>query len=152
MHQELSVKAIEVLLVEDNPGDVLLTKEALHEGKANFNIHVVSDGEEALKFLFREDQYKESPVPNIVILDLNLPKIGGREVLARIKSDRRLKSIPVVILATSESEEDIHKSYDLHANCYVTKPIDFETFSTTIRFIQDFWMSVVRLPQIQMES
>ena len=152
MHQELSVKAIEVLLVEDNPGDVLLTKEALHEGKANFNIHVVSDGEEALKFLFREDQYKESPVPNIVILDLNLPKIGGREVLAKIKSDRRLKSIPVVILATSESEEDIHKSYDLHANCYVTKPIDFETFSTAIRFIQDFWMSVVRLPQIQMES
>ena len=148
MYQEQRGTAIEILLVEDNPGDVLLTKEALHEGKINYNIHVVTDGEEALKFLFREDQYEDSPVPNIVILDLNLPKIGGCEVLAKIKNDSLLKRIPVVVLSALMSEEDIYKSYDLHANCYVTKPIDQEKFGAAVRFIQDFWMSVARLPQM----
>ena len=140
------VPSIDILLVEDNPGDVLLTEEALLEGDLDFKIHVVPDGEEALKFLRREDTYKDSPVPHIVLLDLNLPKLSGREVLMEVKKDQSLKHIPVVVLSTSKAEEDISSSYDLHANCFVTKPVDFEKFGTVVRSIQDFWMNVVKLP------
>ena len=143
---------MEILLVEDNPGDVLLTEESLEEGKIRYNIHVAVDGEEALKFLHREGKYKDSPVPHIVILDLNLPKLGGCEVLAVIKNDSQLRRIPVVVLSTSKASEDISKSYDLHANCYVTKPIDYSQFSTAVRSIQEFWMTVVQLPPVSMES
>ena len=152
MSQELTGPTMEILLVEDNPGDVLLTEEALQEGEIQYNLHVVGDGEEALRFLRRENQYKDSTVPHIVILDLNLPKLSGREVLAEIKNDINLKSIPVVVLSTSKAREDIDKSYELHANCYVTKPIDYYQFSKVVRSIQDFWMSVVKLPQIHLES
>ena len=142
---------MEILLVEDNPGDVLLTEEARKEGNLRVNIHVAQDGEEALKFLRREGQYENAPVPHIVLLDLNLPKVSGREVLEEIKNDSALKRIPVVVLSTSKSSEDINRSYDLHANCYVTKPVDFSQFSTAVRSIQDFWLGVVQLPPLPVE-
>ena len=144
--------SIDILLVEDNPGDVLLTEEALLEGDLDYNIHVVPDGEEALKFLRREDPYMDSPVPHIVLLDLNLPKLGGREVLMEIKKDDTLKHIHVVVLTTSKAEEDVSKSYELHANCFVTKPVDFERFGHVVRSIQNFWMTVVKLPPEPMKS
>ena len=148
MLQELTGSTMEILLVEDNPGDVLLTEEALQEGEIPYSLHVVSDGEEALRFLHKENNYINSPVPHIIILDLNLPKLSGREVLAEIKNDSNLKSIPVVVLSTSNSSEDIFKSYELHANCYVTKPIDYYQFSKVVRSIQEFWMTVVVLPRV----
>jgi len=138
---------VEILLVEDNPGDVRLTQEALREAKVRNNLHVVSDGEEALKFLYRRDGYSDAPRPDIILLDLNLPKKNGQEVLAEIKADPGLRRIPVVILTTSKAEEDILKSYDLHANCYVTKPVDFEQFIRVIQSIQEFWLTVVKLPE-----
>jgi len=138
---------VEILLVEDNPGDVRLTQEALREAKVRNNLHVVTDGEEALKFLYRRDGYRDAPRPDIILLDLNLPKKNGQEVLAEIKSDPGLRRIPVVILTTSKAEEDILKSYDLHANCYVTKPVDFEQFIRVIQSIQEFWLTVVKLPE-----
>ncbi len=138
---------VEILLVEDNPGDVRLTQEALREAKVRNNLYVVSDGEEALKFLYRRDGYSDAPRPDIILLDLNLPKKNGQEVLAEIKADPSLRRIPVVILTTSKAEEDILKSYDLHANCYVTKPVDFEQFIRVIQSIQEFWLTVVKLPE-----
>jgi CheY-like chemotaxis protein len=134
------------LLVEDDAGDVLMTREALADAKMVNNLHVVSNGEEALQFLAREGEYADVPRPGLILLDLNLPRVDGREVLARIKADEELRRIPVVVLTTSEAEEDILRSYDLHANAYVTKPVDFEQFVGVVRQIDDFYISVVRLP------
>jgi two-component system, chemotaxis family, response regulator Rcp1 len=142
-----SVQPIEILLVEDSPADVDLTREALEDAKVRNNLHVVSDGVEALAFLRREGDYADSPRPDLILLDLNLPKKDGREVLGEIKADPVLRRIPVVILTTSEAEQDIVRSYDLHANCYVTKPVDLDQFITVVRSIEDFWLAIVRLPQ-----
>jgi|ERR1700730_1929311 CheY-like chemotaxis protein len=144
-------KAIEVLLVEDNPGDVRLTKEALKEGRLLNNVNVVGDGIEALSFLRRQDKYEQAVQPDLILLDLNLPKKDGREVLAEIKADPNLRRIPVVILTTSSAEEDILKTYDLHANCYVTKPVDLDRFMGVVKSIEDFWVSVVKLPSDEAE-
>ena len=143
---ETDARLVEILLVEDNPGDVLLTREALKEGKVLNNLHVAHDGEEALKFLHKEDPYQDVPTPDIVLLDLNLPKVNGREVLAEVKSDPVLRRIPVVVLTTSQAEEDIIRSYDLHANCYIAKPLDLDQFITVIKTVEDFWVSIVKLP------
>ncbi len=137
---------VEILLVEDNPGDVRLTREALKEAKVRNNLYVVGDGEKALAFLHQEGEFKDAPRPDIIMLDLNLPKKNGQEVLAEIKSDPSLRRIPVVILTTSKAEEDILRSYDLHANCYITKPVDFEQFIKVVQSIEEFWLTVVRLP------
>ncbi|HEU4771624.1 MAG TPA: response regulator [Candidatus Binatia bacterium] len=140
---------IQVLLVEDNPGDVRLTKEALKEGKLLNQLTVVGDGVEALSFLRKEGVYADAPQPELILLDLNLPKKDGREVLAEIKADPNLRRIPVVVLTTSSSEEDILKIYDLHANCYITKPVDLEQFMGVVKSIEDFWVSVVKLPSYE---
>ena len=134
-----------ILLVEDNPGDVRLTKEALREGGLDHNLIVASDGEEALRYLTQAERLGK-PVPDIIFLDLNLPKKDGREVLAEIKRDPALKIIPVVILTTSEADQDIQKSYELHANCYITKPVDINHFIELITSIEKFWFSIVKLP------
>jgi len=144
-------RAIEVLLVEDNPGDVRLTKEALKEGRLLNNVNVVGDGIEALSFLRRQDKYEQAVQPDLILLDLNLPKKDGREVLAEIKADPNLRRIPVVILTTSSAEEDILRTYDLHANCYVTKPVDLDRFMGVVKSIEDFWVSVVKLPSDEAE-
>lgn len=141
-------KKIEILLVEDNPGDVRLTQEAFKTGKVHNTLHVVWDGEEAMTFLNREGDYKDAPRPDIILLDLNLPKKDGREVLKDIKCDEKLKTIPVVVLTTSSAEEDILKSYNLHANCYITKPVDLDKFLTIVQYIEDFWLTIVKLPRI----
>ena len=138
---------IEMLLVEDNPDDVDLTIEALEDAKIANRLHVVSDGVAALAFLNREGGYVHAPRPDLILLDLNLPKKGGREVLAEIKNDPKLRCIPVVVLTTSSADEDILRAYDLHANCYITKPVDFEQFSRVIHAIEDFWLTVVKLPR-----
>lgn len=138
---------IEILLVEDNPGDVRLTMEAFNESKVNNRVRTVRDGVEALAFLRREGRYGNAFRPDIILLDLNLPKKNGREVLAEIKEDPNLKRIPVVILTTSEAEQDILKAYNLHANCYITKPVDFDQFIKVIKSIEDFWLTVVKLPR-----
>ncbi len=138
---------IEILLVEDNPGDVRLTQEALKDGKVRNNMRVVKDGVEALKFLRREGKYAGMPRPDLILLDLNLPKKDGREVLAEIKGDEVLKRIPVVVLTTSRAEQDILKAYDLHANCYITKPVDLDQFITVVKSIEDFWLTIVKLPR-----
>lgn len=137
---------IELLLVEDNPGDVVLTREALKESKVWSNLHVVEDGEEALAFLRQEGAYAEAPLPDIILLDLNLPRKDGREVLSIIKVNENLKRIPVVILTTSDAEEDILKAYNLNANCYITKPVDFKQFIKVVRAIEEFWLTIVKLP------
>jgi chemotaxis family two-component system response regulator Rcp1 len=137
---------IEILLVEDNKGDIRLTLEALQESKVHNNISVVNDGVEALAFLRRESKYTKSPSPDIVLLDLNLPKKTGLEVLTEIKIDENLKHIPVVILTSSKDEEDILKTYTHHANAYVTKPVDFDKFLKVVRGIEDFWLNIVKLP------
>ena len=137
---------VEILLVEDNPGDVRLTKEALKEGKVYNNLHWARDGVEALEFLKREGKHAAAPRPDIILLDLNLPKKDGREVLAVIKRDAVLKQIPVVVLTTSKADEDVLKSYELHANCYVTKPVDLEKFIQVVQSIDRFWLTVVTLP------
>ena len=142
----MTAKPIEVLLVEDNPGDVRLTREALKAGKVWSSLHVVADGVEALAFVRQQGVYANAPRPDIILLDLNLPKIDGREVLSNLKADENLKRIPVVILTTSQAEEDILKAYNLNANCYITKPVDFEQFIGVIRAIENFWLSVVKLP------
>ena len=139
-------KAIEVLLVEDSPGDVRLTREALKTAKVLINLYVASDGTEAMAFLKREGGHTNAPRPDLILLDLNLPKKDGREVLGEIKESPALKSIPVVILTTSASEADILKSYLLHANCYITKPVDLKGFLNVVKSIDNFWLSVVRLP------
>lgn len=136
----------EVLLVEDNPGDVRLTTEALKEGRVLNQVHVVGDGVEALKFLRREEPYTDAVKPDLILLDLNLPRMSGREVLAEIKAEENLKRIPVVVLTTSQAEEDVLRSYDLHANCYVTKPVDLEQFLEVVKFIEDYWLMMVKLP------
>jgi two-component system, chemotaxis family, response regulator Rcp1 len=138
--------SIEILLVEDNPGDVILTREALREGKIANNLHVVEDGEQAMAFLRREGPYAEVPRPDVVLLDLNLPRKDGREVLAEVKSDPKLKHIPVVILTTSRNEEDVMNTYGLHANCYLVKPVEYAPFLEVIRSFESFWLKVVRLP------
>jgi len=138
---------LEILLVDDNPGDVRLTQETLKESKVLNNLHVVRDGEEALDFLFRKGEFREKPTPDIIFLDLNLPKVNGHEVLAKIKSHPDLCRIPVVVLTTSQAEEDILRSYDLHANCYVTKPLDLSQFIRVVKTINHFWLSVVTLPR-----
>jgi len=138
---------IEILLVEDNPGDVRLTQEALKDGKVRNNMRVVKDGVEALKFLRREGKYAGMPRPDLILLDLNLPKKDGREVLAEIKGDEVLRCIPVVVLTTSRAEQDILKAYDLHANCYITKPVDLDQFITVVKSIEDFWLTIVKLPR-----
>ncbi|HLR95535.1 MAG TPA: response regulator [Jiangellaceae bacterium] len=141
------MQAIEVLLVEDDPGDVLMTKEAFQEHKVGNRLHVVSDGVEAMRFLRREDGYADAPAPHLILLDLNLPRKDGREVLEEIKSDDELAHIPVVVLTTSEAEEDVVRSYRLHANAYVPKPVDFDQFIQVVRKIDDFFVTIVRLPQ-----
>jgi CheY-like chemotaxis protein len=137
---------IEVLLVEDDPGDVLMTKEAFEEHKVRNNLSVVNDGSEAIAFLRRQGPYADAPRPDLVLLDLNLPRRDGREVLSEIKSDPGLRQIPVVVLTTSAADEDIVRSYQLHANAYVTKPVDFDRFIEVVRQIDDFFVSVVKLP------
>ena len=139
-------RPVKILLVEDNPGDVRLTQEAFKENKVRNSLSVVEDGLEAMAFLHRAGKYTEAPRPDLILLDLNLPKKDGREVLAEIKEDPKLKSIPVVVLTTSKAEEDIIKSYNLHANCYITKPVDLEQFITVVKSIEDFWLTVVKLP------
>jgi chemotaxis family two-component system response regulator Rcp1 len=137
---------INVLLVEDSPGDVRLTREAFKDAKVHLNLHVVSDGAKAMAFLLREGVYANATRPDLVLLDLNLPKKDGREVLEEIKVNPTLKTIPVVILTTSSSEADILRSYQLHANCYITKPVGLEGFLTVVKSIDSFWLSVVKLP------
>ena len=137
---------IEVLLVEDDPGDVLMTREAFADNKVRNRLTVVSDGEEALAYLRKEGAYAEAVRPDLILLDLNLPRRDGREVLAEIKNDQNLHQIPVVVLTTSQSEEDILRSYQLHANAYVTKPVDFDRFIAVVRQIDDFFLTVVKLP------
>jgi two-component system, chemotaxis family, response regulator Rcp1 len=137
---------IEILLVEDNPGDERLTREALKEGKVYSNLHWVKDGVEAMEFLRRQGKYSGVPRPDIILLDLNLPKKDGREVLQDIKNDPELKRIPVVVLTTSKAEEDVLRTYNLHANCYVTKPVDLEKFMVVVKSIDVFWLTVVTLP------
>ncbi len=139
-------KPIEILLVEDNPGDVRLVKEALKDVKVLNNLRVAKDGQEALDFLHREGNHTEAPHPDLILLDLNLPKKDGREVLAEIKVDDNLKRIPVVVLTTSKAEEDILKSYNLQANCYITKPVDLDEFIKVVKSIKDFWLTIVKLP------
>jgi two-component system, chemotaxis family, response regulator Rcp1 len=140
------VMPIEVLLVEDSPGDVRLTREAFKDAKVHINLHVASDGIEAMAFLRCEGQYANVPRPDLILLDLNLPKKDGREVLEEIKESPTLKCIPVVVLTTSASEEDILRSYRLHANCYITKPVDLDGFLKVVRSIDSFWLSIVKLP------
>jgi len=141
-----SGRAIEILLVEDNPGDVRLTIEGLNEGKVRNNLHVARDGVEALEFLRRQGRFADAVRPDLILLDLNLPRMDGREVLAEVKSDPDLKTIPVVVLTTSRAERDILNSYELQANCYITKPVDLEQFITVVRSIEDFWLTIVTLP------
>ena len=141
------VEVIDVLLVEDDPGDVLLIREAFEDNKVHNRLHVVSDGVEAIDFLRKQGENGGSPTPDLILLDLNLPRMDGREVLAEIKADEALRTIPVVVLTTSEAEEDIIRSYRLHANAYVTKPVDFDQFIKVVRQIDDFFVSVVKLPR-----
>jgi CheY-like chemotaxis protein len=137
---------IQVLLVEDNPGDAQLTRIALEDSKISVHLNVVEDGVEAMAFLRKQEKYAKVPHPDIVLLDLNLPKKDGREVLAEIKGDEHLRRIPVVVLTTSQAEEDILKAYNLAANCYITKPVDFDQFVKIIRSIENFWFAIVKLP------
>ncbi|MEZ7130064.1 response regulator [Nonomuraea sp. AD125B] len=141
-----TAQAIEVLLVEDDPGDELITREAFEDNKIQNNLHVVRDGLEALDFVYRRGSYADAPRPDLILLDLNLPKYDGRQVLEKIKGDPDLRAIPVVVLTTSSAEEDILRSYDLFANAYVTKPVDLERFLAVIRQIDEFFVTVVRLP------
>jgi CheY-like chemotaxis protein len=137
---------VHILLVEDDPGDVLMTQEAFEHHRIRNSLHVVNDGAAALRFLRRKGEHTDAPRPALILLDLNLPLMNGREVLAEIKSDEELRSIPVVVLTTSQTEEDIVRSYNLHANAYVAKPVDFTSFMEVIRQIDDFFVTVVRLP------
>lgn len=146
MNSAETVRPIELLLVEDNPGDVRLAEEALKEAKVHNTLHVVGDGAEAMSFLRKEGKYANAPRPDVILLDLNLPKKDGREVLAEIKTDGDLKRIPVVVLTVSKDEEDIVKSYNLHANCYVIKPLSLDRFLEVVKSIEDFWLTIVTLP------
>ena len=146
MAQQNSNKLIDILLVEDNEGDARLAREAMKDSKIRNTLHHVTDGEEAMAFLRKQGKYARMPRPELVLLDLNLPKKDGRQVLAEIKMDEDLKRIPVVILTVSSAEEDILKSYNLHANCYITKPIDLGQFMKVVRSVEDFWLTIVKLP------
>jgi chemotaxis family two-component system response regulator Rcp1 len=146
MNEQERTTPVEILLVEDNPGDVRLTQEALKESKVTNNLSVAEDGVEALAFLKREGKYADAPHPDLLLLDLNLPKKDGRELLEEIKADENLRRIPVVVLTTSKAEEDILRMYDQHANCYITKPIDFDQFIEVVKSIEDFWLTIVKLP------
>lgn len=139
-------KTITILMAEDNATDVMLTKEALAHAKLLNTLHVVEDGMEALDFLHRRGKYADAPKPDLILLDLNMPRKNGQEVLAEIKATERLRNIPVVVLTTSKAEEDVVKAYGLHANCYVIKPVDFDVFAEVVRSIQEFWFTVVTLP------
>ena len=146
MTVKTEVKVIDILLVEDNPGDRRLTVEALKEAKIRNELYEVDNGVEAMAFLRKEGKYDAAPRPDLILLDLNLPKMDGREVLREIKEDVHLKSIPVVILTTSEAEEDIIKTYESHANCYITKPVDLDQFIRVVKSIENFWLTIVQLP------
>lgn len=141
-----STSTVEILLVEDDPGDVLITREAVEGSKFANNLNVVSNGEQALQYLRREAPYEDATRPGLILLDLNLPRLDGREVLAQIKQDPDLRRIPVVVLTTSSADEDIVRSYDLHANAYVTKPVDFDQFMSVVRQVDEFFISIVTLP------
>ena len=143
-----NLKLIEILLVEDNMGDARLTHEALKEGKVKNNLHIVYDGAEATDFLFKKNQYQNAPRPDLIILDLNLPKKSGLEVLTEIKNDEYLKSIPVIILTSSNAEEDVIRSYNLHANCYLAKQMELNKFFEVVKSIEDFWLTLVKLPKL----
>lgn len=142
----MSGRPIEILLVEDSAADIRLTEEALKEGKVQNNLNIARDGEETLQFLKKEEPFPNAPRPDLILLDLNLPKKDGREVLQEIKADDDLKSIPVVVMTTSQAEEDIIKAYNLNANCYITKPVDLDKFIDVVKSIEDFWLTIVRLP------
>jgi two-component system, chemotaxis family, response regulator Rcp1 len=146
MKKGFAGEVIDILLVEDNEGDARLAREAMRDSKIRNTLHHVIDGEEAMAFLRKEDKYAAAPRPDLILLDLNLPKKDGRQVLAEIKVDEDLKRIPVVILTVSSAEEDILKAYNLHANCYITKPIDLTQFLKVVRSIEDFWLTIVKLP------
>ncbi len=146
MREAIDGRPVEILLIEDNPGDVELAREGLRECKIRNNLHAVGDGVEASAFLHRKGAYASRPRPDLIILDLNLPKRDGRDLLKEIKEDEELKSIPVVILTTSAAEEDILRSYSLHANCYVTKPLGLDQFLQVVRSIETFWFTIVQLP------
>jgi CheY-like chemotaxis protein len=139
---------IEILLVEDNPGDARLTREALKDSKIHNNLYIVEDGVEALEFLRRQGPFANAPRPDIILLDLNLPRMDGREVLRAIKDDEMLRRIPVVVVTTSDDDRDILMTYDLHANCYITKPVDLNRFITIVKTIENFWFSIVKLPPV----
>ncbi len=143
------VREIDVLLVEDDPGDVLMTREAFEDYKVRNQLHVVNDGVEAMAFLRREGEYADAPVPDLVLLDLNMPRKDGREVLAEVKEDLALRLIPIVVLTTSAAERDLVKSYDLHANAYVVKPLDLDRFTEVVQAIENFWFTIVKLPQMR---
>ena len=140
------MQAVEILLVEDNPGDIRLTREALKDSKVYNTLNIARDGVEAMAFLRRENPYEDAPRPDIILLDLNLPRMDGRQVLEEIKEDEDLRRIPVVVLTTSEAEEDILRTYNLHANCYITKPVDLNRFITIVKTIESFWFQIVKLP------
>ena len=142
------MKAVDILLVEDNPGDVRLTQEALNEGRIENKLHVVFDGVEAIEFLSKTGKHKNAIVPDLILLHLNLPKMNGLEVLEKIKNDPELKLIPVIVLTTSQSENDIHASYAMHVNCFVSKPVEYDSFMSVIKSIEDFWFTIVKLPQL----
>lgn len=139
-------KIVDVLLVEDDPGDVELTREGLEAGRVLVNLHTVDDGLKALRYLRREEPYADAPRPDIILLDLNLPRMDGREALKEIKADERLRSIPVVVLTTSEADADILKCYNLGASCYISKPVGFDEFLKVVRSLEDFWFTVVKIP------
>lgn len=147
MHEPVPGHLIEILLVEDNPGDARLAVEALKEAKVRNRLNIVEDGVKALDFLRRNGEYTTAPRPDLVLLDLNLPRKDGRQVLAEMKQDPDLKRIPVVVLTTSQAEQDILKAYDLHANCYIAKPVDLDQFMAVVRSIEDFWLTIVKLPR-----
>ena len=148
MNGDHTTNSLEILLVEDNPGDARLARQGLRQCKIPNNLHIVDDGVKAMDFLHRQGEYTTAPRPDLILLDLNMPRKDGREVLREIKEDERLKTIPVVILTTSRAAEDINKSYALHANCYVTKPLDLLQFLDVVRSIEDFWFGTVKLPTV----
>ncbi len=143
-----NTEPIKILMVEDNPGDARLAQEALKDSKINNSLYHVEDGEEAMRFLRRQAEYSDAPQPDLVLLDLNLPRKDGREVLAEIKEDPKLKLVPVVVMTTSEAERDLVKSYDLHANAYVVKPMSLDQFVEVVQGIEEFWLSIVKLPRV----
>ena len=142
----MEIQPVEILLVEDNPVDILMTKKAFSSGRIYGNLHVAEDGEEAMNFLYKRGKYSSAPLPDMILLDLNLPRKDGREVLAEVKGDPSLRTIPVIILTTSRDDEDVRKSYDLHANCFITKPVDMEQFTRALECVGEFWFTLVRLP------